>query len=335
MTAVNDQPKSARGHTDGVTREQFVIEADGYRRELLVHCYKLVGSIHEAEDLVQETYVRAWRGWDAFEGRSSVRTWLYRIATNLCLTARGPQRARAVPAGLTGSSGSSLDRTGTDPVTTPFPTGSIDLGDPAQIAEARAGLRLALVTSLQLLPARQRAVFILREALGYSAGEIATMLDMSTVAVKSALQRARAKLDEVGPAADEIAEPSDQVTRRVLEQYMLAFQSVDIDLLTRLLKAESVIAVHPNGPVIEGRKDCLRHLSQNVLTSPDLYRMIPTSANGQPAAVAYRRSERTGQFAPFGVAVLTTAGNKISRIDTFIDPALVSAFGESEIAPPL
>src|SRR5206468_2279876 len=137
----------------------FLNDAHAYRRELLVHCYKMVGSLHEAEDLVQETFVRAWRGWDTFEGRSSVRTWLYRIASNLCLTALEPRQRRLVPAGLGADDALSI--------VSPFPTGRT-AEDPALAADARAGLRLALVTSLQHLPARQRAVLILREALGYS-----------------------------------------------------------------------------------------------------------------------------------------------------------------------
>ena len=189
MTAVTDESSSEAEGCDGVTRDQFVVAADRYRRELLAHCYKMVGSIHEAEDLVQETYVRAWRGWDSFEGRSSVRTWLYRIATNLCLSALGSPRARAVPAGLTGSADLMPAGAGRDTARTPFPTGALAPGDPALTVEARAGLRLALVASLQLLPARQRAAFILREALGYRAAEIAALLDISTAAAKSALQR--------------------------------------------------------------------------------------------------------------------------------------------------
>jgi RNA polymerase sigma-70 factor (ECF subfamily) len=333
MTVVTDDPDSAQDQTGAVDRDRFVVEADSYRRELVAHCYKMVGSIHEAEDLVQETYVRAWRSWDSFEGRSSVRTWLYRIATNLCLTALNPRHARLLPAGLTASAQLSLETASADPVRTPFPTGSSGLNDPAETADARAGLRLALITSLQLLPPRQRAVFILREALGYSAGEIAGMLNMSVVAVRSALQRARARLDEVGPVADEVAEPNEAATRRVLEQYMLAFETADIELLTRLLRAETVLTVHPNGPVLDGMEACLQHLSENVLTAPDIYRMIPTSANGQPAAVAYRRHDATDEFVPFGVAVLTTSGDRISRIDTFIDPALVTVFGENVVAP--
>lgn len=314
------------GHADDrVGRDEFLNDAHAYRRELLVHCYKMVGSLHEAEDLVQETFVRAWRGWDAFEGRSSVRTWLYRIASNLCLTALEPRRHRLVPVGLGSGDALSIEGMTSGSIATPFPTGRT-AEDPALAADAHAGLRLALITSLQHLPARQRAVLILREALGYPAVEIADMLGMTVPATKSALQRARAKLAEIDPALEEVIEPEDVGARRALEQYMRAFETADIDLLRRLLKAETVLEVHPDGPVFDGMAACVDHLQHHVLDGPGRYRMVATSANGQPAAAAYRRDDETGEHRPFGVAVLTTERDRITRIDVFVDPRLVPVF---------
>jgi RNA polymerase sigma-70 factor (ECF subfamily) len=310
--------------TAHLDRDRFLDEAGAYRRELLAHCYKMVGSLHEAEDLVQETYVRAWRAWDAFEGRSSVRTWLYRIATNLCLSALEPQRRRLVPVGL-GTDRLPLDQAAGGALISPFPTGRSG-EDPALTTETRAGLRLALVTSLQHLPPRQRAVFILREALGYSALEIAELLDMSVAAVKSALQRARAKLDDAEPVVEDVAEPDDPAVRRVLDDYMRAFETADIDLLRRLLKAETVLEVHPGGVHRVGMVACIEHLEHHVLHEPGRYRMTATTANGQPAAATYQRDAATGEYRPFGVAVLTVEVDRVTRIDVFPDPLLLPRF---------
>jgi RNA polymerase sigma-70 factor (ECF subfamily) len=315
-------------------REATVLnDVQAYRRELIAHCYKMVGSVHEAEDLVQETYLRAWRGWEAFDGRSSVRTWLYRIATNLCLTALSHASRRVLPAGLGPAS--------TDPDTPlaavagdtlwiePFPNRIYEtsLADPAEVVASRSSLRLALVASLQHLPPRQRAVFLLREALGYPAIEVAVILDMTVPAVKSALQRARAKLDDVGPNAEILAEPDSPEARGILDRYMSAFERADISALTELLRGDATLEVLPTGLRLSGNTTCVPYLADHVLTSAGLYRMVPTIANGQPAAVAYRREDVRQPFTPFGLAVLTTDARHIISITTFIAPALVEQFG--------
>jgi RNA polymerase sigma-70 factor, ECF subfamily len=193
----------------------FVEDTEPFRRELLAHCYRLLGSFQDAEDLVQETYLRAWRSYGGFEGRSSVRTWLYQIATNGCLTELAKRGRRMLPSGLgdpeqdpgacpedAGSAVSWLQPV-PDTLVTP------DSGDPAAIVAARAGLRLALIASLQYLPPRQRAVLVLRDVLAFPATEVAVMLGTTTVSVKSALQRARARLKEAAPAADQVIEPAE------------------------------------------------------------------------------------------------------------------------------
>jgi len=206
-----------------VTQDRFAAETERFRRELVAHCYRMVGSAHDAEDLVQETYLRAWRSYAGFEGRASVRSWLYTIATNVCLTALEPRRIRMLPSGLSGPS----DRPPT-PVAPgevswlePLPDRWID--DPAATVVARESLRLALIASLQHLPARQRAILILRDVLAFTAPETAEILGTSTAAVKSGLQRARARLNELQPAPEELLEPTDQRARTLLDGYIAAF----------------------------------------------------------------------------------------------------------------
>ena len=193
----------------------FAQDAEPFRRELLAHCYRMLGSIQDAEDLVQETYLRAWRSYGGFEGRSSVRTWLYQIATNGCLTELARRRRRMLPSGLYAPQqdpGAYPEPAGTE-VTwlQPAPDAMLtpDSADPAAIVTAREGLRLALIASLQCLPPRQRAILVLRDVLAFPATEVAVMLGTTTVSVKSALQRARARLRELAPAADQIAQPTE------------------------------------------------------------------------------------------------------------------------------
>jgi RNA polymerase sigma-70 factor (ECF subfamily) len=314
-------------------KDEALHDAQAYRRELIAHCYRMVGSVHEAEDLVQETYLRAWRGWETFEGRSSFRTWLYRIATNLCLTALTHTSRRVLPAGL-GPTSAHPDSppaaaAGDPPWMEPFPNEIYltSARDPADIVASRSSLRLALVASLQHLPPRQRAVFLLREVLVYPAVEVADLLDMSVPAVKSALQRARATLDDIAPNAELMSEPDSPEARRILERYMSAFERADIAALTDLLRGDATLEVVPSGLWLSGNSTCVPYLADHVLTSPGLYRMYPTIANGQPAAVAYRRADTRQPFTPFGVAVLTTDTRHIVAITTFIDPALVERFG--------
>ncbi|ONH32431.1 sigma-70 family RNA polymerase sigma factor [Pseudofrankia asymbiotica] len=320
-----------------VDRDDFLRDAEAYRAELLAHCYKMVGSLHEAEDLVQETYLRAWRAWGSFEGRSSVRAWLYRIATNVCLTALRQSPRRVLPSGL-GVPGQDPD------VPMPAPAGEVlwlepfpDLlgggGDPAEVVAARSSLRLALVASLQHLPARQRAVFILREALAFPATEVADMLNMSVAAVKSALQRARARLDEVAASPETLVEPDSPAARAVLDRFMTAFERADVGAMTDLLRADASLEVVPLGRWLPGKRACLAHLAGHVLTTPGRYLLYPVVANGQPAAVAYRRRQAQEPHLPFGVTVLRTDGHQVTRITTFVDPALVRLFGFPDTPP--
>jgi RNA polymerase sigma-70 factor, ECF subfamily len=310
----------------------FTADTEPYRRELLAHCYRMVGSVPDAEDLVQETYLRAWRSYDGFQGRSSVRTWLYRIATNACLTALAGRKRRELPSGRYGAepdpsvfpAEAGPDVAWLDPVpdALTFPSAA----DPAAIVAARAGLRLALIASLQYLPPRQRAVLVLRDVLDFSAAEVAGLLGTTTASVKSALQRARARLAEAAPAADQIAEPAAPQARALLDQYIAAFENADAAALERLLVHDVILEATPLRTWFAGRKSCVPFLRDRVLGAPGTWRMLATSANGQPAAVEYARDEH-GDYRPYGVVVLTVSAAGITRVSSFGDPRLVGLFG--------
>src|SRR2546430_11737513 len=195
---------------DSTVNDEFLRLADPYRRELLAHCYRMLGSVHDAEDLVQETYIRAWRAYDRFEGRSSLRTWLYKIATRTCLTALESRGRRPMPTGLgTPSSDASAELVENQEIPWLEPVPDMMVGaDPATVVTSRESIRLALIAALQHLPPKQRAVLILRDVLQWRAAEVAKVLNTTTTAVNSILQRARAQLAEVTPHEEEIVEPS-------------------------------------------------------------------------------------------------------------------------------
>jgi RNA polymerase sigma-70 factor (ECF subfamily) len=316
----------------------FAEETEPYRRELLAHCYRLLGSVQDAEDLVQETYLRAWRGYPAFERRSSVRTWLYRIATNACLTALEHHSRRVLPSGLGGPEadpGTVPRPAGPDTAwLQPFPDTLVTPGseDPANIVVERESLRLALVASWQHLPGHQRAVLILRDVLAFPAADVARMLDTTPEAVKSTLQRARARLrrlevtsDSVsgGAGLEAVAEPA---AREMLDQYIEAFQNADTLLLEKLLCEEVRLEATPLRTWFAGRATCLPFLRTQVFGDPGDWRMLPTSANGQPAAVGYRRGP-DGVHRAYGVVVLTVCPAGVLAATSFGEPALAAAFG--------
>jgi RNA polymerase sigma-70 factor (ECF subfamily) len=312
-------------------RDEFARDTEPFRRELLAHCYRMLGSLDEAEDLVQETYLRAWRSHAGFEGRSSLRVWLYRIATNACLTALEQRGRRALPSGL----GAPSDDPAAPPVVAgpevgwlePIPDALVTgpATDPAAIAVARESLRLGLIACLQYLPARQRAVLILRDVLAFPAAEVAVMLGTSTVAVKSMLQRARARLEQVAPSPDEVSEPVEPEARALLAAYIAAFQDADPAALERVLRKDA--ALEPVGSLtwFSGRDTCMRYVTQ-FFGAPGDWRMAATAANGQPAAAAYLRGA-DGVHRAFGLAVLTVTATGIARIVVFGDPGLVTRFG--------
>jgi len=310
----------------------FASETEPYRRELLAHCYRLLGSADEAEDLVQETYLRAWRSYGGFEGRSSLRTWLYRIATNACLTALEQRGRRALPSGLGGPSD---DPDGPTPPAGPEvswlePIADArvipETADPAEVVAAGEGVRLALIASLQYLAPRQRAILVLREVLGFPAAEVAEMLGLSVAAVKSALQRGRARLDEVAPTPGRVVTPADPRAREQLALYIAGFENADLAALEKALRTDARIEMAGSLTWFSGRVRCLRYLAR-VIGRPGDYLMTATSANGQPAAAAYQRGD-DGLYRAFGLGVLTATEDGVAAITVFGGgPRLVESFG--------
>ncbi|TQM31100.1 RNA polymerase subunit sigma-70 [Nocardia bhagyanarayanae] len=319
-----------------VLNERFVADTERYRRELLAHCYRMVGSVHEAEDLVQETYIRAWRAYPRFEGRSSVRTWLYTIATNACVDTLSDHRRRVLPSGLRGAyrgpdAPPRLDGEAGLSWLQPMPDALIatSVGDPESHVIARESLRLALIASLQHLPVRQRAIVILREALAFTAGETAKILGTTPAAVKTGLQRARARLAELDTTPEDLIEPTDRRARTLLAGYIAAFEHSDVSLLEQVLRADATLEATPFENWYAGREACMRQLEKYVLGAPGDWRMLPTQANGQPAVVTYHR-DADGVLVPYGVAVLTPTTTGVSRVVAFKDPTLVAVFGFPE-----
>jgi RNA polymerase sigma-70 factor (ECF subfamily) len=310
----------------------FVEATEPFRRELFAHCYRMLGSIQDAEDVVQETYLRAWRSYGGFEGRSSIRTWLYRIATNRCLTELAGRGRRVLPAGVGDPQpdpDAALQAAGTEVSwLQPAPDARLlpDSADPAVIVAAREAVRLALVASLQYLPPRQRAVLVLRDVLAFPANDVAAMLGTTTVSVKSALQRARTRLEELALTAGEITEPAAPRARELLDRYIAAFENADAAALERLLLADATLEATPLRTWFAGRGVCMPFLRRHLLGSPGDWRMLATSANGQPAAAAYTR-DRDGSYRAYGICVLTVADAGIRRLTSFGDPRLVTAFG--------
>jgi RNA polymerase sigma-70 factor, ECF subfamily len=317
-------------------RAEFADLTEPFRRELLAHCYRLLGSVDDAEDLVQETYLRAWRSYDGFQGRSSVRTWLYRIATNACLTASEHRARRPLPSGLGGPGGDPSRPQGAagsevawlQPIPDALVTPETD--DPAAIAVSRESLRLALIASLQYLAPRQRAVLILREVLAFPAAEVAAMLGTTTAAIKSALQRARSRLEQVAPQADRVTEPDQPEVRALLERYIAAFENSDPAALEGLLRADATLEMTPS-PVWFAGAEAIACAVSGLGASGD-WRMIATSANGQPAAAAYHRDD--GVYRGYGIVVLTAGAAGIARITIFSDRDLLARFGLPLTLPP-
>ena len=304
----------------GVT---FETRTAPYRRELLQHCYRMSGSIQDAEDLLQETMVRAWRAFDRYdETRASLRTWLYRIATNTCLNELESRSRRPLPSGLVAP--------GEDPQAPlvrgdevlwlqPFPS------DPAAVVGERGSLRLALVAALQFLPAKQRAVLILREVLDWSAAEIAAQLELTPAAVNSALQRARAKLAETGLVEDDVLEPDDPRSLQIVDKYITAFEKADIAAFAELLTADVVLEMPPFYNWFAGRADHVRFVANVFARRGTDWRVVPIAANGQAGIAAYRGDGDVHRLHTLHVFTITAAGITHNRV--FQDDAVFAAFG--------
>jgi RNA polymerase sigma-70 factor (ECF subfamily) len=307
--------------------EDFEAHTGPFRRELVVHCYRLLGSVHEAEDLVQETMLRAWRARDRYDEKlASVRTWLYKIATNACLTALESRTRRPLPSGLGGPSDdpdTPLVPSFDVPWLQPFPDAR--LADPASQLVRRGSLRLALVAAMQVLPARQRAVLILRDVLEFTAAEVAALLDTSPAAVNSALQRAKTGLSGATLAENKITEPDDSAVKDLVDRYIRSFEAADVDALVTLLTDDAVLEMPPVPLWYLGKADYGRFIARVFAMRGDDWRMIPTSANTQPAVAAYCRGD-DGGYHLHTLQVFTVTPTGISHNVVFQDPQVFAAF---------
>ncbi len=315
--------------------EDFPQVTDPYRRELLAHCYRMTGSVHDAEDLVQETYLRAWRAYHGFEGRSSVRTWLYRIATNVCLTALEGRGRRPLPAGLGAPSSEAsapLDQNGEIPWLEPLPDTMLEGGDPAAVVSDRDTIRLAFVAALQHLPARQRAVLILRDVLRWRAAEVAEALESSTASVNSALQRAHATLERANLSADTVGEPTPE-QKEMLDRYVQAFWDKDIDAIVSMLTRDAIWEMPPYTGWYQGADTIGTLIDTQCPGGRHDMRMVPTRANGQPAFGLYMRCD-DGSYRPFHLQVLTIGPDGVEHVGAFFGPQVFETFGLPDRLPP-
>lgn len=310
-------------HTLGARElDDFPTLTQRYQRELLAHCYRMSGSVHEAEDLVQETFLRAWKAAGDFEGRSSVRTWLYRIATNVCLTNLEGRPRRPLPAGLgtpDAMAGDALEENHEIAWLEPVP-------DAAVVVAERESIRLAFIAALQHLPARQRAVLILRDVLRWSAAEVAAALDTTPVAVNSALQRAHAQLAERGLTEETVVADLSPAQERMLERYVDAFWRKDVDSIVGMLTAEATWDMPPFTSWYRGAANIGWLIGNECPGGVNDMPMLPTRANGQPAYGLYMRTP-DGDFAPFQLQVLELEGDRVRHVTAFFDHRLFEVFG--------
>ena len=305
-----------------------------HRPALHAHCYRMLGSVPDAEDALQEALLRAWRGLPRFEGRSSLKTWLYTIATNACLKAieRRPAKVMPVDFGGAGDPHGELDEPLVESVwLEAYPDGRLTPGvtEPGARYEQRESVEVAFVAALQHLPARQRAVLILRDVLGFSGAEVGAALEMSPAAVYSALQRAHRTVDEKLPAQSQqtaVAAISDDRLRSVVAQYVDAWERADVDAIVDLLTEDATIAMPPFRTWYAGREAVGAFLRKTPLRGRN-WRVLPSHANGQVGFATYRVSEDTGIYHWHSMEVITLRGGRIAEIIAFIDPDSHTYFG--------
>ena len=323
VTTTTGTSRSTAGAADSASElADFDALTERYQRELLAHCYRMSGSVHDAEDLVQETFLRAWKAAADFQGRSSVRTWLYRIATNVCLTNLESRPRRPLPTGLgtpEATTSETLEQDPEIPWLEPVP-------DAAVVVAERDSIRLAFVAALQHLPARQRAVLILRDVLRWSAAEVAETLDTTTAAVNSALQRAHAQLAERGLTEDTVQPDLTPEQQRMLDRYVEAFWRKDVDAIVSLLKQDAVWEMPPFLSWFRGAESIGQLIGTHCPGGAEDMPMLPTAANGQPAFGLYMRTSN-GDFEPFQLQVLDLDGDRVGHVGAFFDHSLFETFG--------
>jgi RNA polymerase sigma-70 factor, ECF subfamily len=302
-----------------------------YRTELTGYCYRMLGSSFEAQDAVQETMVRAWRGFDNFEGRAALRSWMYRIATNVCLDMLQSRQRRALPMDMVSSSSGDSEagpRLPENRWIQPIPDGLAlsPTDDPAELAASRETIRIAFVAALQHLPPRQRAVLILREVLRWKAAEVAELLDTSVPSVNSALQRARATLANTDLTDTDPLRPENEEQRELLARYIDAFERFDIESLVSLLHEDATMSMPPYELWLHGA-DELRKWLHGAGAGCRGSQFAPVEASGAPAFAQWRPSEESGELEPWAIHVLRISDGRISGIDFFVEPSLFPLFG--------
>jgi RNA polymerase sigma-70 factor (ECF subfamily) len=310
---------------NGTATADLDVALEKHRTELTGYCYRMLGSSFEAEDAVQDTLVRAWRSYDKFEGRSSLRSWLYRIATNVCLDMLSAGNKRARPMDLTESTPLAQAALAPRPDNTwlePMPDARVlpALGDPAEAAVAKESVRLAFMAALQQLPPKQRAVLILREVLAWKASEVAELLGTTVASVNSALQRARATLAErgdSGPAGD-LSDPLDEEQQKLLERYVKAFEGYDMAALTALLHEDAVMTMPPFDLWLRGTADITGFMTTLGAACAGS-RLRPVRANGLPGFAHYKPDPDAGGFTAWAVQVLELSEGRITGFHCFLD----------------
>lgn len=316
-----------------VSEDTFLALVEPLRRELLAHCYRMVGSVHDAEDLVQETYLRAWRAFHGFENRSSVRTWMYRIATNTCLTALEGAGRRPLPAGLGAPPGDPVGELHNRPEVPwlePVPDDVLWAGrvpEPESEVVTRDSVRLAFVAALQHLTGQQRAVLVLRDVLAWHADEVAEALGLSVGAVTSSLQRARAHLARIDDRQAPVLPEGDPRAAELLAAYVEAFEEYDVDRIVALLTEDATWDMPPFEDWYRGAAEIGRLISvQCPATGPGSMRLLRTSANGAPAVAVYMRGA-DGVHRAFQLQHLTVTADGVSAVTAWFDTGLFAAFG--------
>ncbi|WP_121748845.1 sigma-70 family RNA polymerase sigma factor [Streptomyces sp. E2N166] len=311
--------------TNGTVTTELDSALDKHRVELTGYCYRMLGSSFEAEDAVQDTLVRAWRSYDKFEGRSSLRSWLYRIATNVCLDMLSAGNKRARPMDLTDSTPLAQAALSPRPDHTwlePMPDARVlpSTADPAEAAVAKESVRLAFMAALQQLPPKQRAVLILREVLAWKASEVAELLGTTVASVNSALQRARATLAERADQGDgaAVSDPLDEEQQKLLDRYVAAFEGYDMTALTALLHEDAVMTMPPFDLWLSGSADITGFMT-TLGAACAKSRLVPVEANGLPAFAHYKPDEEAGGFAPWAVQVLEISDGRITGFHCFLD----------------
>jgi len=302
---------------ESVAQTPAFAELEQHRRELTAHCYRMLGSPFEAEDAVQETLLRAWKSLDRFEGRSSLRSWLYRIATNVCLDQLDGKERRARPMDLGPAGEPVFENLHTPEVPWLQPVPDALVADPAEAVASRETIRLAFVAALQHLPPRQRAVLILCEVLRWKASEVAELLETSTASVNSALQRARATLEQVELTPETISGEPD---RELLERYVKAFEDYDVDALTELIHEDATQSMPPFDLWLSGRDDIFTWWFGPGIGCKGS-RVVPaaSTANGSPAYGQYKPNDSGDGYVPWALMVLELSGGRIGEFTFFLD----------------